>query len=154
MIRPIYDQIVILPSERKAEKAPEGAIDGFSTTMSEGKHGAQIHIVQDKAAERAPITEGLVISVGPGKLLESGFLSPLPFEPGDRVVFTKHGGHEKVIEGVRFIIIHADEAIGILDNVSVVEAVEAALGFNPWNPWSKDNPHAPAEDANQEAQAV
>ena len=72
-LRPLGDRVVIKPVERE-EKTKSGIV------------------LPDTAKEKPQ--RGKVISVGPGKLLDSGERSPVGVVEGDEVLFGKYSGTE------------------------------------------------------------
>lgn len=58
--------------------------------------------------------QGKVISVGPGKMLESGKRSPLDVKVGDNVVFTKYGPDEIKVEGKKYLIVRQSDILAII----------------------------------------
>ena len=67
-------------------------------------------IIPETAKERP--AEGEVISVGPGRLLESGARSPIMIDPGDKVLFGKWSGSPIEVDGDEFVILREDEVLG------------------------------------------
>ena len=55
-------------------------------------------ILPDSVAEEKS-QQGLVIAVGPGKILESGQVRALTIKVGQKVLFTKYGPNEVKIKG-------------------------------------------------------
>ena len=58
---------------------------------------------------------GKVISVGPGKLLDSGERAAIGVVEGDEVLFGKYSGTEIKVDNVDHIILREDEVLGILE---------------------------------------
>ena len=77
-IRPLDDRVVIEPMA--AEETTAGGI-----------------VLPDAAQEKPQ--RGTVISVGPGKLLDSGERGELSVTVGDEVIYGKYGGTEIEVEG-------------------------------------------------------
>ncbi len=71
-------------------------------------------ILPDTAKEEK--TEGKVISVGPGKYLESGKLQPVELKKGDKVIFGKYAGDEIIIEGVKHKVLKESEILAVFEN--------------------------------------
>lgn len=57
--------------------------------------------------------EGLVISVGTGKLVNGSFL-PLDVKVGDKVLFGKYSGTEVTVDDVDLLILREDELLARL----------------------------------------
>lgn len=58
-------------------------------------------------------TEGVVISVGPGKYTETGF-EALSVNPGDSVIYAKFGWDEIYIDEQRHLIMKESSILGII----------------------------------------
>ena len=77
-LRPLDDRVVVKPVE--AEERTAGGI-----------------VLPDTAKEKPQ--RGKVVSVGPGKLLESGQRGNLSVSVGDEVIYGKYSGTDIEIEG-------------------------------------------------------
>jgi len=93
-LRPLNDRILV---ERVAEE---------STT----KGGI---IIPDSAKEKP--AEGMVVSVGNGKMNEDGNRIPVEIKEGDRILFGKYSGTEVKIEGTEYLIMREDDVLGIIE---------------------------------------
>ena len=71
-------------------------------------------ILPDTAKEEK--TEGKVISVGPGKYLESGKLQPVELKKGDKVIFGKYAGDEIIIDGVKHKVLKENEILAVYES--------------------------------------
>ena len=94
-IKPLSDRVLVEVLE--AEEKTKGGI-----------------ILPDTAKEEK--TEGKVISVGTGKLLESGKVQPLEVKKGDRVLFGKYAGDEIIIDGTKHKILKENEILAICES--------------------------------------
>lgn len=68
-------------------------------------------IAQDEA------TEGIVVAVGPGKVLESGAVAEMTVKVGDKIFLNKHR-HDQAIQGddgQKYYITNEDAVLGIID---------------------------------------
>lgn len=92
MFKPIHDRVLIRPSDAET-KSPGG-------------------LYIPEAAKEKPI-EGVVVSVGPGRRLDDGSLSPMSVSEGSRVLFGKYAGTVIRIEGVDHLIVREDEILGV-----------------------------------------
>jgi chaperonin GroES len=92
MLRPIGDKVIIKPQIQEEKTA--GGI-----------------FLPDTAKERP--SEGTVIAVGPGAVLDGGERSPMPVREGDVVVYAKYGGTEITVDGEEYIILDADSIYAI-----------------------------------------
>lgn len=94
-IRPLHDRIVV---QRTAE----------ATTTKGGI------IIPDTAKEKP--AEGKVIAVGNGRIAEDGKVIPMELKVGDRILFSKYGGHEVKIDGDEFLIMSQDDVYGVIED--------------------------------------
>jgi len=69
-------------------------------------------IIPDTAKEKPQ--EGMVIAVGPGKVLESGEIRKPVVKEGDRILFGKYAGSEVKLDGEEHIILREDDILAIL----------------------------------------
>jgi chaperonin GroES len=93
-VRPLQDRVLV--RRVKEEEKTKGGI-----------------IIPDTAKEK-PI-EGLVISVGNGKLLDDGTVRSLDVKAGDHILFGKYSGTEVKIDGEEHLILREDDILGVLD---------------------------------------
>ena len=92
--RPLHDRVVVKRID--AEEKSAGGI-----------------IIPDSAKEKP--SQGEVIAVGPGGRDESGKLTPLDVQVGNRVLFGKWSGTEVKIEGVEYLIMKESDIMGVLE---------------------------------------
>jgi chaperonin GroES len=69
-------------------------------------------VIPDTAAEKS--TQGEVIAVGNGKVLDSGEIRPLDVKVGDRVLFAKYAGTEVKVLGQDVVVVREDEIMGVI----------------------------------------
>ena len=94
-IRPLYDRVVV---RRKEEEE----------TSAGG-------IVLPGSAKEQP-NQGEVISVGDGKVLDSGEIRPLAVKVGDTVVFGQYAGSNTIeVDGEELIIMGESEIFAVVD---------------------------------------
>ncbi len=93
-IRPLHDRVIV--QRIKEEETTKGGI-----------------IIPDTAKEKP--SEGKVIAVGNGKLLENGNLKPLEVKKGDKVLFGKYAGTEIKIDGEEHLIMREDDIIAVVE---------------------------------------
>lgn len=55
---------------------------------------------------------GTVISVGEGRMLESGKLAPMPIKKGNTVIFNKYSSTKINLDGKDFYIVRAEDVVG------------------------------------------
>lgn len=70
--------------------------------------------IPDTAKEK-PL-EALVISVGSGKVLESGKTQALSVKAGDKVLIGKYSGSEVTLDGNEHIVLREDDILGIIES--------------------------------------
>ena len=93
-IRPLHDRIIV--KRIKEEETTKGGI-----------------IIPDTAKEKP--SEGKVIAVGKGKLLENGKIQPLEVKKGNKVLFAKYAGTEVKIDGEEHLIMREDDIIAVVE---------------------------------------
>ena len=101
--RPLHDRVLVRRVE--AEEKTAGGI-----------------IIPDTAKEKPQ--EGEVLAVGTGTRDESGKLTPLDVQEGDRILFGKWSGTEVRLNGEDLLIMKESDILGIVD--SPAEARKAA----------------------------
>ncbi len=92
-IRPLQDRILVKRLEE--EETTKGGI-----------------IIPDSAKEKP--SEGLVIAIGKGKVLENGQQIPLDVKKNDRILFGKYSGTDITIEGEEYLIMREDDVLGVI----------------------------------------
>ncbi len=70
-------------------------------------------IIPDSAKEKP--AEGIVISVGNGKLNEDGKRIALELKKDDHVLFGKYSGTEVKIDGEEYLIMREDDILGVIE---------------------------------------
>jgi chaperonin GroES len=93
-VRPLADRVLVEVLE--AEAKTKGGI-----------------ILPDTAKEEK--TEGKVVAVGAGKMLESGKIQPIEVKKGDRVLFGKYSGDDLMIDGVKHKIVKESEILAVYE---------------------------------------
>jgi chaperonin GroES len=91
-LEPLEDRIVVKPGE-----AEETTVSGI--------------VIPDTAKEKPQ--EGEVVAVGPGRF-EDGTRVPLDVKVGDKVIYSKYGGTEIVVEGDDYLILSARDVLAIV----------------------------------------
>ncbi len=66
------------------------------------------------SAKKKP-TQGKVVAVGDGKILEDGSRAPMSVKVGDRVLFSKYGGNEVAVNGSEYTILDEDQIYAIIN---------------------------------------
>ena len=93
-IRPLHDRVIIKRIEE--EETTKGGI-----------------IIPDTAKEKP--SEGKVIAVGNGKILDNGEVKALEVKKGDKVLFGKYAGTEIKIDDVEHLFMKEDDILGVLE---------------------------------------
>jgi len=93
-IRPLHDRVIVKRIEE--EETTKGGI-----------------IIPDSAKEKP--SEGKVVAVGNGKILDNGKAQALEVKKGNKVLFGKYAGTEIKIEGVEHLIMREDDIIAIVE---------------------------------------
>ncbi len=70
-------------------------------------------IIPDTAKEKPQEAE--VVSVGPGKLDDSGKRVPTEVKKGDRVLIGKYSGTDIKLGDEEFLIVREDEILGVIE---------------------------------------
>lgn len=66
------------------------------------------------SAKKKP-TEGEIVAIGTGRVLDNGERNTLSVKVGDRVLFSKYGGNEVSVDGDDFTILDEDQIYAILN---------------------------------------
>jgi chaperonin GroES len=93
-LAPLDDRVVIKQSE--AEEKSTGGI-----------------ILPDTAKEKPQ--RGKVVAVGPGKMTDDGKRSQMSVKKGDEVIYTKYIGNDVEIDGVKYVILHENDILGVIE---------------------------------------
>jgi len=93
-IRPLDDRLVVKQAEAEAKTASG--------------------IFLPEGAKEKP-TRGKVISVGPGKMLDSGKRSPITVSVGDEVYYGKYAGTEVKVNDEKFVILRESDLLGVVE---------------------------------------
>jgi chaperonin GroES len=96
-LKPLGDRVVVQPKSRE------------ETTRS----GI---VLPDTASEKPQ--EGRVLSVGPGRMLDSGKRVDMEVKAGDSVLFAKYAGTEVKLDGEDYLVIRESDLLAIMTNGS------------------------------------
>ena len=94
-IRPLNDKIVVKRVE--AEAKTKGGI-----------------VLPDTAKEKPK--EGVVISVGSGKLLENGSRAQFQVKEKDRIIFSSYAGTEVKVDGEEYLVLSEDDVLAVVES--------------------------------------
>lgn len=93
-IRPLHDRVVVRRKEQE-EKTAGG-------------------IVLPGSAKEKP-SQGEVLAVGNGRILENGDVKPLDVKVGDTVVFGQYAGSQVKIDGEELLIMTESDIFGVIE---------------------------------------
>lgn len=93
-IRPLHDRIVVRRKEEETKTAGGIVLPG--------------------SAKEKP-SQGEVIAVGNGRLLDNGEVRPLDLKAGDVVVFGQYAGSTVKIEGEELLIMSESDVFGVVE---------------------------------------
>jgi len=88
--------------------------DKIVVQLTEAEEKTASGIYLPDSAKKKP-TEGKVIAVGNGRVLDNGQRNSLNVKVGDRVLFSKYGGNEVTIDGEDYTILDEDQVYAILN---------------------------------------
>ena len=93
-IRPLHDRVVVRRLEEDAMSA--GGI-----------------VLPDSAAEKP--SQGEILAVGTGKIMDSGDVRALDVKVGDKIIFGQYAGSTVKIDGEELLILSESEIFGVLE---------------------------------------
>ena len=93
-IRPLHDRILVRRLDE--EKTTAGGI-----------------VIPDSASEKP--SQGEVVAVGKGKLLDDGKVQALDVKAGDTVLFGKYSGTEVKVDGEELLVMRENDVMGIVE---------------------------------------
>ncbi|MBF2755902.1 MAG: co-chaperone GroES [Gammaproteobacteria bacterium AqS3] len=93
-IRPLHDRVVVRRADE--EEVSAGGI-----------------VLPGSAAEKP--SQGEVIAVGPGKLLDSGERAPMGVKEGDVVLFGQYAGSQVKVDGDELMVMSESEIFGVVE---------------------------------------
>ena len=93
-LQPLGDRIVVQRAE--SNERTEGGI-----------------YLPDSAKDKP--TRGTVVSIGDGKLLDSGSRAPMQVKVGDRVLFTSYAGENIEIGDEEYVLMGESEVLAVLE---------------------------------------
>jgi chaperonin GroES len=92
-IKPLADRVLVEPVEKE------------ETTAS--------GIVLPETAKEKP-QEGLILAVGPGRLLDNGKRAPMEVKVKDRVLYAKYAGTELKRDSKKYLILGEKDILAVL----------------------------------------
>jgi chaperonin GroES len=94
-LRPLGDRVVIQPTPRE------------DTTKS----GI---VIPDTVKDRPQ--EGLVLAVGPGRILDDGKREPIGVNKGDKILYARYGGTEVEVDDVDLLIVSQKDILAVVES--------------------------------------
>ena len=97
-IRPLHDRVIVRRMEE--ERTTAGGI-----------------VIPDSATEKP--SQGEVIAVGNGKILDNGEVRSMALKVGDKVLFSKYAGggsSEVKIDGEELLVLREEDIMGVLED--------------------------------------
>lgn len=94
-IRPLHDRVVVRRLEEEAMSA--GGI-----------------VLPDTASEKP--SQGEILAVGPGKILDNGEIQAPGVSVGDKVIFGQYGGNTVKVDGEELLILSESEIFGVIED--------------------------------------
>ena len=93
-LKPLGSRVIISPVEEEKSK--------------------EYGIVIEETAEKERPVKGKVLSVGPGKVTDSGERIPVSVREGDMVLFKKYGPDEMEIEGEKYLVADEEDILAVI----------------------------------------
>ena len=94
-LRPLGDRVVVQPTPRE-EMTKSGIV------------------IPDTAKEKPQ--EGMILAVGPGRVLDDGKREQMDLKPGDKVLYAKYAGTEFKLEGEDLLIISGKDILAVVES--------------------------------------
>ena len=94
-LRPLGDRVVVHPSDRE-EMTKSGIV------------------IPDTAKEKPQ--EGMILAVGPGRVLDDGKREKMDLKRGDKVLYAKYAGTEFKLDGEDLLIVSQKDILAIVES--------------------------------------
>ena len=94
-LRPLGDRVVVQPTPRE-EMTKSGIV------------------IPDTAKEKPQ--EGMILAVGPGRVLDDGKREHMDLKPGDKVLYAKYAGTEFKLDGEDLLIISGKDILAVVES--------------------------------------
>jgi chaperonin GroES len=94
-LRPLGDRVVIQPTPRD-EMTKSGIV------------------LPDTAKEKPQ--EGLILAIGPGRILDDGKREPIDVKEGQKVLYAKYAGTEFKIDGDELLILSQKDILAVVED--------------------------------------
>jgi chaperonin GroES len=92
-VRPLADRVVVKPKVK--EEVTKSGI-----------------VLPDTAKEKPQ--EGVVVAVGPGRMLDNGQRQPLEVQVGNTVLYAKYAGTEYKLDGEEHLILKESDILAVI----------------------------------------
>ena len=93
-IRPLHDRVIV--KRLAEERTSPGGI-----------------VIPDSAAEKP--SQGKVVAIGKGKILEDGSVRALDVKVGDKILFGKYSGTEVKVDGEDLLVMREEDIMAIIE---------------------------------------
>ena len=93
-IRPLHDRVIVKRLEE--ERTSPGGI-----------------VIPDSAAEKP--SQGKVVAIGKGKILEDGSVRALDVKVGDKILVGKYSGTEVKVDGDDLLVMREEDIMAIIE---------------------------------------
>jgi len=94
-IRPLQDRVVVRREEGETKSAGGIVLPGSATEKP---------------------SQGEVLAVGSGRVLDNGEVRPLDLKVGDKVIFGQYGGNTVKLDGEELLILSESEIFGVVES--------------------------------------
>ena len=93
-IRPLHDRVIVKRLEE--ERTSPGGI-----------------VIPDSAAEKP--SQGKIVAIGKGKILEDGSVRALVVKVGDKILFGKYSGTEVKVDGDDLLVMREEDIMAVIE---------------------------------------
>ena len=93
-IRPLHDRVIVKRLEE--ERTSPGGI-----------------VIPDSAAEKP--SQGKIVAIGKGKILENGTVRALDVKVGDKILFGKYSGTEVKVDGDDLLVMREEDIMAVIE---------------------------------------
>jgi len=94
-IRPLHDRVLVKGLEE--DRTSPGGI-----------------VIPDTVAEKP--TQGKIVAVGNGRILENGQVRPCDVKVGDKILFGKYSGAEVKFEGEELVVMREEDVMAVIES--------------------------------------
>jgi chaperonin GroES len=94
-IRPLHDRVIVKRLEE--DRTSAGGI-----------------VIPDTAGEKP--TQGKIVAVGNGRILENETVRPCDVKVGDKILFGKYSGAEVKVEGEELVVMREEDIMAVIES--------------------------------------